>query len=851
MFSIALKGLLARRRRALGIGLAVFLGVSLVAGTLVFTDTINRSFDDLFEQTLQGTDVVVSASEVVRQDAEQPPPFPARLLARVRAVDGVEAADGSVGALARVTDAKGEPLGNEFAPSFVFSAGQERFNPVTFSAGRNPASGGEAAIDATTAERGGVEIGDKVGVAGDRALRRFEVVGLFTLGEASTGGSSSTVLTLDAARAVTDREGLLDQISIAAADGVQPLELREAVHQALPASVRVETASQSADRQTAQIDEEFLGLMRTVLLVLGGVVVVVAAFLIFNTFSITVAQRIREFGLLRTLGASRRQVLRSVLAEAAAIGLLASLVGLAGGVAAAIGLRAMFDAIGIDLPSSGTAFELRTVIVALLLGLVMSVLSSLAPALRATRVTPMAALLEAELPERPGRGRIRALLTALLATAGLALLLTGLFADVGSSQSAAVLMGTGATAILFAVSLYSPRLVGPIASLIGRPLERLRGVPGRLARENAVRKPGRTAVTAAALMIGLALVTFVTVFASGISSSIEDSVRKGVRADVTVQNQDGFSPFAPAAAREVAGVEGVQRVSRVSATRVELRGIDGDVRASGVEPASVLGALELDWEQGSDATMEGLADDELVVEDGWAKDNGVTVGDRLDALGKNGERAQFEVVGRFTQETGVLGRVLTTRAALERAFGEKRDSIAFATLAPGAGSETAERIQKLVKKRYPAAEALDQEELIDNQQARITPIVGLFYALLALAVIVAAFGVANTLSLSIHERTRELGLLRAVGMSKRQVRQMIRYESVITALIGAILGVVLGVLFAALVARPLADEGFALSYPIVVLALLLVAAALLGVLAAVLPNRRVTRLNVLEAVSYE
>jgi putative ABC transport system permease protein len=851
MFSIALKGLLARRKRALGIGLAVFLGVSLVAGTLVFTDTINRSFDELFEQTLQGTDVVVSSSEVVRQDAEEPPPFAAKLLERVRAVDGVEAADGSVGALARVTDVEGEPIGNEFAPSFVFSAGQERFNPVTFSDGRNPRGGGEAAIDETTAQRGGVAIGDRIGIAGDRALRRFEVVGLFTLGEASTGGSSTAVLSLEAARAVTDREGQLDQISIAAADGVDPLELRAAVRDALPRSVRVETASQSADRQTAQIDDDFLGALRTILLVFGGVVVVVAAFLIFNTFSITVAQRIREFGLLRTLGASRRQVLRTVLAEAAAIGLLASLAGLAGGIAAAIGLRAMFDAIGVDLPSSGTAFELRTVVVALVLGLVMTVLSSLAPALRATRVTPMAALLEAELPERRGRGRIRALFTALLAIIGLALLLTGLFADVGSSSTATVLMGTGATAILFAVSLYTPQLVGPIASLIGRPLERLRGVPGRLARENAVRKPGRTAVTAAALMIGLALVTFVTVFASGISSSIEDAVRKGVRADVIIQNQDGFSPFAAAASREVAGVEGVERVSRASATRIELRGIAGDVRASGVEPASVLGALELDWEEGSDATMRGLTDGETVVEDAWAKENGVALGDRLDALGKNGRRLELEVVGRFTQEAGALGSVLATRTALERSFGEKRDSIAFATLAAGAGSETVARVQKLVEERYPAAEALDQEELIDNQQAQIQPIIGLFYALLALAVMVSLFGVANTLSLSIHERTRELGLLRAVGMSKRQVRQMIRYESVITALIGAILGLILGVLFAALVSRPLADEGFALSYPILVLVLLLVAAALAGVLAAVLPNRRATRLKVLEAVSYE
>lgn len=850
MLRVSLRGVLARRTRAFGVALAVFLGVSLVGGTLVFTDTINRSFDELFAQTLEGTDVVVTPREVVQQDIEGPPPFPEALLERAQRVEGVDAAEGTVSGLARVVDAEGEPLGNDFAPSFVFSAGDERFDPVTYEEGGGPSADGEVALDANTAELGGIEVGDRIGVAGDRALQRFRVVGTFTLGEASTGGSTQAVLREGPVRAATGRPQGFDQISIAATEGVDGSELARRVDEALPRTVRVETASESASRQTAEIDDEFLGVMRTVLLVFGAVVCVVAAFLIFNTFNITVAQRIRELGLLRALGASRPQILTTVLVEAAVVGLIASLLGLAGGVGTAIGLRAMFDAVGVDLPSSGTSFQARTAIVAVALGLLMTIASSLAPALRATRVSPMAALLEAELPERRRHGRARAAVAVLLAAAGLALLVVGLFGGVESADAAAGMMGGGAAAVLLAVSLYTPRLVVPLASLVGRPIERVRGMTGRLARENAVRKPGRTAVTSAALMIGLALVTFVTVFAAGLSSSIENSVEEGITADVVVQNRDGFSPFSRDATRDAAEVEGVGSISGVAATSVQVAGVADEVRTSGIEPETLLDGVELEWQEGSDQTLRGLGDRQAVIEDGWAEDNGVAVGDELSVLSKNRRRTTFEVTGRFTQEAGVLGRVLVTRTAATDALGERRDSAAFIALAGGA-SGTVDRLQRLVGERYPAAQALDRQELVDNQQEQITPVLGLFYALLSLAVLVSLVGVANTLGLSIHERTRELGMLRAVGMSRRQVKRVIRYEAVITALIGAIMGVTLGVLLAALVSQPLADEGFEVAYPIDVLVGLLVVAGLAGVVTAIGPARRAARLDVLEALAYE
>jgi putative ABC transport system permease protein len=849
---LALRGFAAHKLRQLSITFAVFLGVALVAGTYILTDTINSSFDDLFSTSLKGTDVVITPREIVSSDNDDPPAFPSSVLAKVARVPGVAKAVGSVGTMARLVDAKGKKLGNGFAPNFLFSASPPPFQEVTYKKGHPPRTARDAALDADTADRAGLGIGDTLGVTGDTSVRHYRIVGLYRLGNASTGGSASASLILPEAQAVTDRRGRFDQISIKAAQGVTPAQLKLRVEKVVPRALRVESGSQSAARQASDVNDN-LSFFRVALLVLSGVVLIVAAFLIFNTFSITVAQRVREFGLLRTLGASRRQVLSTVVGEAAVIGVTGAGLGLVAGIGAATGLRSMLKAVGIDLPYSGNVFHARTAIVAVVLGIVVPLVAALTPALRATRVAPMAALRQAELPEGRERSWKIALFSGLLALLGIFLLVLGLFGGLESSSNAASAVGGGSAAVLFAVSLYSPRLVRPLAAIAGWPMERLRGVTGRLARENAMRKPGRTAVTAAALMIGLALVTFVSVFAAGLKGSIENAIDSTVQGDLTVQNTDGFSPIPASIAGDLRRVPGVGRVATLRSGNARVAGQKSkSERISGVDPKAITGLYKFEIKQGPATVIRDLTDDEVVVDRSWAKPKKIGVGDTIRTLSPTGRHSRFKVVGELQDNADALGAFVVTQHVLARDFGVKRDTFDYVKFAPGAQAKpVAARVKALTKRRYPSAEALNRTDYKKKQTDQFAPILGLLYGLLSLAVIVSIFGLVNTLALSIHERAREFGMLRAIGLSRKQLRRVIRYESVITAQIGAILGVALGVLFAALISRPLADQGFTLAYPIGTLVLLFVLAGLAGVLAAIFPARNAAKRDVLESVAYE
>jgi putative ABC transport system permease protein len=851
MTSVALKGLAARKLRAFSTILAVLLGVALVAGTYILTDTINRSFDDIFTESLAGTDVIVTPKEIVAQEASEPPPFSAALLSRVERVPGVAKAEGGIFSLVRITDAKGEPFGQGFAPQFAVSELSKPFDTLTYVEGGPPRAGRQAAVDASTAKREGISVGDLIGVVGEQRLKRFRVVGVNKLGDTSSGGSSAVTLTLPEAQRLTDKVGRLDSISVAADPGVSPEELKRRVARVMPAVVQVETGSENAQRETDEIGSD-LGFLKVALLVFAGISLVVGGFQIFNTFSITVAQRIREFGLLRTLGASRGQILAAVLVEAFLVGLAGAVLGLFAGLGFAAGINALFEASGIDLPNTGLVFATRTVVVALALGIGVTMVAALTPALRATRVTPMAALLEAALPERQRRGRVLAIVAGLIGVGGLALLLLGLFGDTETAGQAAGLMGAGAAAILFSASLYSPRLVKPLAAVAGWPLERLRGLTGRLARENAMRKPGRTAVTSAALMIGLALVVFVTVFAAGINRSIATAIDTNFQGDLTVQSTDGFSPIPSTIARDLRRVAGVDDVGALRYSYAKVGDEPGQQRISGVDAATIGAVFDFDFTDGPTDAIANLSPRQTVVDEAYAKSNDLALGDTLRVLTPTGKRTAFEIVAAVKDRTDFLGSFVIDQRAMARWFGETRDTYVLVGIAPGADAAAVERrVKRLVEQRYPSAEALDQEELKQSQEQQVNGLLNLIYALLALAVIVSIFGIVNTLALSIHERTRELGMLRAVGMTRRQVKQVIRYEAVITALIGALLGTALGVLFAALISRPLADEGFELAYPVVQLGVILALAALAGVVAAIGPARRAAKLDVLDALSYE
>ncbi len=847
MTSLGLKSLWARKLRAFTTTFAVVLGVAFVAGSYIFTDTIFAAFDEIFNESLKGTSVVVTAKDPVEQEGGETPTVSSSLLPRIERTPGVGLAAGAVFSQGAFFDSKGDEIGGKLNVKFISSTLPGPLEASTYIEGHRPRGPTEATIDKAAADEAGLELGETIKVAGQSSARSFRLAGFTQLGDTSFGGTSIVQVTLPVAQAITHKRGRFDQISVAAAAGVSPTALKRRIERVMPPLVRVETGKESADRGSEEV-RDGLGFFQTFLLVFGFIAVFVGSFLIFNTFSITVAQRVTEFGMLRTLGASRRQILTTVLVEALAIGLLGAVLGIGAGFLVAAGLKGLFEAFGIDLPTTSLVLESRTVVVALLVGVAVTLVSSLIPALRSTRVPPIAAL-HAFAPAPTRRRRLLYVaLSLLFGLAGLALLLAGLFGDGGARAG---LMGGGAVVIVLAVSFFSPRLVPPLARIAGWPLERLRRLLGRLARENAQRNPGRTAVTAAALMIGLALVAFVTVFAAGLKSSVAQVVDENFAGGLVIQNTNGFTPIPNGAAMAARRVPGVKTVATIRSAQAKLVGSGGTVPVSAPSP-DIGEALNVEWIKGGPGDLRDLGDREAILSDSFASDHGLEPGDSFALLTQTGRRPRFRVSAEFDSKLGVFGSVLVTQPLMARDFAQTQDSIDFVVTAPGAD---AGQVQALLTKgtevAFPTAEVLNQEELKHDREDQINSLVSLFYALLAFAVVISLFGIANTLALSIHERTRELGMLRAIGMSRRQVRTLVRYEAVITALIGAILGMALGLIFAALIAQPLKDEGFTLSYPIGSLAVLLVLAALAGMLAAILPARRASRLDVLESLQYE
>ena len=849
MRKVVVRGLFARKLRLALTLLAVALGVSLISATYIFTDTINGSFDRIFSESAKGTDAAITPHQAISSnDRGTQQTLPASVLRTVRASPDVLVASGDVFDAATVLGKNGKRIGAGGAPNFLSSVSSApRFQASKAKQGRLPQTADEAAIDASTARKQGFKLGDRLSVQGAAPRKDYTLVGFTQIaGVDSYGGTTVVSLTLPEAQRMLGKGTSFDSISAAARPGVTPEALVRTLKAALPKTVEVRTGKAEAAKQSKDLANN-LGFLKTILLVFAGISLFVGSFIIFNSFSITVQQRIRELGLLRTIGANRRQILTLVISEGLLLGIIGSLLGILLGLALAPGLKALFAAVGVDLPSNGLVIKPRTIYVPLIVGTLVALLSSLVPAIRATRVSPMASLQAAAVPTVGRVSRRATILASVLGAAGVALILLGLFGP-GGTNSALAALGFGVAATFIAVALLSPWLVRPLASVMGRPIERFAGFPGRLARENAVRQPSRTASTAAALMVGVALVTFASVFAAGARATIENAVRDNFKGAFVVTNADGFSPYSAQALSAVGKVQGVGSISGVRFTTGKVG--NSKVSVTGVESATFPQLYATTVKKGPGDAVSTLAPGAVIVSKSYADDHHTKVGDTLRVFTPSRATLPLRVSAVVQDKGGLLAQLTVPSAVVLTKFNEPKLGFGLVGLAPGADAKQVKRrIDAVLKASYPEAQAKTAKQFIGDQAAQVNQLLGLIYALLSLAIIVSLFGIVNTLVLSITERTQEIGMLRAIGTTRRQVRQIVRWEAVITALIGGLLGCVMGLVLAVLFTRPL--ENFPLTIPVGTLIVLIILSGVAGVLAATFPARRAARLDVLEALAYE
>jgi putative ABC transport system permease protein len=960
---VALRGLAGRKLRAFLTALAIVLGVAMVSGTFVLTDMIDGAFDDIFTESYANTDAYISGKSAIdsfQGDQVAAPSVPAALLPKVRKLPDVLAAAGTVAdeSVTKIIDRHGKAITTNGAPTFGFGLdySEPKFNPLKLTAGRWPNAPNEIVIDSGTAKDQGFKVGDTVKVATLKPVRPFKLVGIAQYGTVGSIGSATFVtFTIPAAQELLDRQGKLDAISVSARPGVTQDQLVQQIKQVVPLNT-VEVRTRAQQVKEAKKSVSFTKIIKYFLLSFATIALFVGAFVIFNTLSITVSQRIREFATLRTIGASRRQILTSVTIEALIIGFLGAVIGLFAGIGLAVGLNALFKSQNNDLPTTDLIVAPRTVIVSLLIGTVVTLVAGLAPAMKATKVPPIAAVREgATLP----RGRLAPYLPFIavaLVVLAVALLAYGMFVDDLAVAVRLLSLALGCLVLFVGVAMLSPKLV-PLLSRFVRPIAKWvmlgvslivyptrlgawlfrrglyarglsivrrvgavvgglglllvvgpaillaaawamrylssaigwgfiaavvvlevvlvvwvlisvgrrllgRGFPSdmpnvrfdpatdRLSGENTRRNPGRTAATAAALMIGLALVTFIAVLANGMKQSNRRAIERQVKAAYMLTSANGFDSISPAAGDAIAKSPQVEVASNV---RAGVGKASGSVQQiTGLDPKTISRVYNFEWKDGSSSSIDNLGPYEAIVDKAFADKKSLEVGSRFSLLTPKGDTVPLEVKGVYKAPPfyPLLGEVSISKPFFDRLYERPQNLFTFIDV-KGGESESAQAALEKELASFPDAKVQTRGQWIDDQDKDFDNFLILLYVLLALAVVVSLVGMINTLVLSVFERTRELGMLRAVGMTRHQVSRMVRQESVITALIGAALGLPLGVFLAALVTRALSQFNVEFVPPWKNLIGFAIVAMIAGVLAAVAPARRASRLNVLRALQYE
>jgi len=845
MLKMSWKGVLANKVRLVLTGLAIVLGVAFISGSFVFTDRMSAAFDDLFSGTFDSIDLIIQEGGTIGFTSGR---VPEDVLDDVLAVDGVASAIPTVQGFAQMIDGEGDPIGG-MAPTFGFSIdpGDLDTSLISFESGRLPVGPGEMVVDAFSARANDFTVGDKVQVIFSTGVEEFEVVGTIGFGDADNlMGATMVAFEMSEAQRVMDSVGFYTQISVIADSDVSAEFLQHAMDAAIDDDdIEVVLASVELEEQLDEVDTA-LGFINTFLVAIGAIALFVAAFLISNTFRIIVSQRTRELALLRAVGATGRQVTTIVVLEALIVGLVASAIGVAVGVLLAVMIQGMLGAVGVSLPSGSLVIKPRTVEFGMGFGVLFTMVSAIIPAVRASRIPPVAALRETSVGfSKPLRNRVIA--GSLITVAGLAMLFAGLF---GSLSNALLVLGVGAGLTFIGVAVIAPFFSRGFGRIFGAPLPRLFGVPGRLAQENAIRKPRRMAATASALMIGVALVSILAVLAASAKTTIRGAVEDEVIAEFQIE-VGGFSDptstgVSPALKESLAEVPGVEAASSFRVGPYQEPGETTLLYLGGVDDL-LDQVVRLDIPAGSFAD---LGPGTMMVESDWAEDNGVGIGDVVAIETREDQPVEFEVAATFSSQLFQQTRFLISMEDFNEEYSINLEAMVMLKLADGVDAEAIRPTLEALVDEYPNVSLSNAEEYIEKTAGQIDMFLNILTALLLFSIFIALLGIMNTLALSIFERKREIGLLRAVGMTRRQVRRMIHWEAVLIAIFGAVIGLVVGGLLGVAIVIGI-GQGIELTLPYTTLGFYAVLAALGGLAASLWPAYRGARTDLLEAISFE
>ena len=847
--TLARKSLRARLGRNVFIGLAIMLGVSFVAGSFVLADSMKATFNNLFTELSENTDLVVRSQLVGADETEGATrdPIDASIVDEVSSIDGVELAQGSLSRYAQMLDPEGEPIGTGGAPQLGLSwSGEGPLNGVTIKDGRAPTGLDEVAIDKATADNNGYEVGDPITIVFDSGQRDFTIVGLVGLGETDGfAGATTSLFDGEIAAEILDAGDQVDTIEIALTDDADIDAVQTQIAENLPPRVEVVTGEEVAE-ETADAINQIVDLFQTGLLIFAFVTAFVSAFIINNIFGITIGQRLRELALLRSIGANASQVRRMIVIEAIVVSLTATIIGIFGGLLVARGIIEIFNQAGAGFPDIGLTMQVRTVIVSLVVGIGVTLASVLVPARRAARIPPVAAM-------RPELGftalsASRRLIGGVIVTGvGIAMFLIGLFLQPGGGLGLAFFAGGGALLTFLGVTSLSSTVAHPVSRAIGAPIEKLFGQAGKFARDNASRSPRRTARTASALMIGVALISAGAVFASSLRDTFGRVLDRAVTADYIVTD-DSFQGLPPAIAENLGELDEIEAVSPFRS----IFGTIGDdqIGVTAVDPTAFGDLINLDVNDGG---YDGLVDGNgVMVYRDAADERSLDLGDEVAITYQNGVESTLVVSGIF-DDNSLGGAWYISLAELEAASDQTpRDQFVLARLADGVDPIDGRAAVEGAIADFPQAEVQDNAEFRAEQEGQINQLLVIITTLLSMAILISFLGIAITLALSVFERTREIGLLRAVGMTKRQLRRAVRWEAVIVAVFGVVVGVAVGLSMGIALAIAVPDSVIdGVTLPWANLLFVLVLAVLAAVVAALYPAYKASNMNVLDAISDE